>query len=171
MPDEEKEVSLSNIDVLWLKAIYEDIRNLGEHIILAKTGFRDIEEMISLHEGDLIEIQLRNLKLTIIKFINILDNVQTKVSEKFFKNSKKILKVIEKRISLEETGQAEPWHFKVLRDNIKHLRWKGLTDNFYKTLNIIDQLKTELIKELDPILYFTQEESPLDKTKQKKKIR
>ncbi len=168
---EEKEGTPSNIDSIWLKCIFEDIRILEGHITLSKAGFKDVEEMISLGIGDLVEVQLRNLKLTTIKFLNILDNVQTKIKNKFFEKTKKMLKAIEETILLEEIGKRKPFHYKRCHNNVKHFHWKELTDNFYKTLDILDDLKSKLIKELDPILYFVKEESPLDKTKQKKKIR
>ncbi len=170
---EERDETLSNIDVLWLKAIYDDLRNFGEHIILAKTGFKGIEDVISLQQGDIVEIQLRNLKLSTIKFLSILDNVQTKVSDKFFKDTRKQLKIIEKTIGFEEAGNKKfkPIHFKWNHNDIKHERWKELTDKFYASLNLIDDKKSDLIKELDSLLYFSQEGSNLDKTKQKKRIR
>ncbi len=169
--DEERDENSSNIDVLWLKAIYEDLRDLEHHIVVAKCGFESIEEVISLQEGDITEIQLRNLKLSTIKFLSILDNVQTKVSENFFKDTRKQLKVIEKTIGLEETDKIKPIHYKWGINAVKHIRWKMLTEEFHKSLNLLDDTKSKLIKELDPLLYFIQEGSSLDKTKQKKKRR
>ena len=81
------------------------------------------------------------------------------------------LKLFEKGISLEDTGVIKPIHYKIIRSEPQHSAWKDLTDKFHKTLNIIDNLKSELIKELDPILYFIQEGNTLDKTKHRKKIR
>ena len=170
---EEKEAveSLSNIDILWLKAIYEDLRNLESHIILTKTGFESLEEMIYTSPVDITEIQLRNLKLTIIKFLNLIDNVQSKISKEFFKEVMKILKILQQAITSEETGEIKPNHFKIRQDVRKKISWKELTQNFHKSVSIIDNLKSELIKELDPLLYFVKEANPLDKLKQKKIIR
>ncbi len=168
---EEREESSSNIDVLWLKSIYEDLRDLEKHIVISKSGFEGIEDIISLQAGDITEIQLRNLKLSTIKFLSILDNVQTKVSDNFFKNTRKQLKLIEKAIGLEETGKMKPIHYKLVKNDPKHLVLKVLTEKFYKSLNFLDDTKSKLIKELDPLLYFIQEGSSLDKTKQKKKRR
>lgn len=164
--EENKNENSSNIDVLWLKAIYEDLRNLEQHIILAKNGFNNMEEIVSLQGEEITEIQLRNLKLTTTKFLSILDNVQTKVTETFFKETKKALKIIEKIIRHEELNQNEPYHFKHRHNDPKHQRWRELTNNFHTTINDIDDKKAKLIKELDPLLYFIQEGSSLDKTKQ-----
>ena len=155
----------SNIDSLWLKNLFEDLKDLSSHIYQAKTGFKDMEELFTIDSNQLVEIQLRNLKLTIVKFLNILDNVQTRIDKKFYNRTKKNFDLCYKAFEKPEI------YFKLNFNNLRKTKTFFLSEAFFKTLYYVDFCKSKLIKELDPILYFDREESPLDKTRQIKKRR
>lgn len=151
----EFEVESANINIKWIENIFDNIKKIEEFERLAREGCASILEYIQLPIKDreiyLVEIQYKNLKLLLNEFILIVPDIVLIVGEEkskeFLGSVKRIGNVINKKENIVHTSRSD------VSNTITSAK---LTPLFDKSLNILSQLRMELIIELKNILFMEQ---------------
>ena len=165
---QENNQSVTNIDNLWLRNIFDQMILIKETIALSRNGFKDIPEMISVPEAVLFEIQLRNLRLITTTFSSLLDDVHSQIGKDYYDETKKLLNTIRDGINSDNKI-----FFRVIPNQKTKINIRVPTNNFYRAVELIDLSRAKLVRELTNLLYLHETEKPsgLDKTKKGSLIR
>lgn len=163
MVSSENSQTVTNIDNLWLRNIFDQMILIKETIALSRNGFKDIPEMMSVPDSSLFEIQLRNLRLITTTFSSLLDDVVSQIDEGYYEITKKLLTSIGKGLH-----SNIKIFYRIIVDQRNKTNTKVPTDNFFKAVDLIDSSRAELVKQLKTLLYLHESEKPsgLDKTKE-----
>jgi len=149
----------TNVHLDWLKNIFNQIMRVQEFERLAREGCSDLMEYLQIpmeyHNVIIPETMYKNLRfmaleldILIINLSSILKDVKTKEdkSEEYSKRLKPILQNINKRSLFLKS--------KTINNKLVQI---DITDFFYTTMNFLLKIKSELIKDISPLLYLGQD--------------
>lgn len=157
---EKQEFETTNISDLWLRNIFENVKNLENMERLAREGCSSILEFAQMSRQDQIfmisEIQYKNLKMMTSEIILLLSDISSIIDNKKYKKYKKTIEKIDSVIHNRKLFILESWN----RTRSPHrLISKSLTKHFNKFLEFISSLKIEIIEEISPMLFVKKPEN------------
>lgn len=151
---ENQEFETTNISDLWLRNIFENIKNL-EHIErLAREGCKSIIEFIQMDRQTQIfmlpEIQYKNLSMMISEISLLLDDIISVIMDAKYKKFKKELERAKKVINKRDKFVKECFDRTRSQSRLKS---RSLTKDFDILLEGVSSLKVRITKEIAPMLF------------------
>jgi hypothetical protein len=158
----ESDISSANINTLWLKNIYENLKKLEENMRLAREGCNSVMDFVRVYGLGLSinEIKYQNLRLVITELSLLITDLLPVLKEKAL-NYEISIKELDKTIQLKNLFIKES------RNIDGTLKESTVTPFFRATLEHSESLRRRIILDIAPILYL--DESP--SIEQKKEVR
>lgn len=158
---EEKNLQEVNITALWNQNLYESIQRLQDFERICRDGGVSIGEYLNLSPSRLPEIQFQYLKMMVSELGILLGNARARLSKEFSLRSRIQLRKIKNVIDL----NPEVIFFSSVNQQ-SHSSQSYLSEEFYTYLSDLTVIREGIIKELQDILFGTQQEkaSGMEKT-------
>ena len=151
----ETNVDSGNINALWLENIYENLKNLEKMERIAREGCSSVFEYLQYSPQDrkvmVGDIQYRNLSLMFTEFELLLTDLVPVVNGEKHEFYLRIIKPFQKIIKHRDMFVSER---KLLNGSISAT---VTTDEFWKVLDVLSDLRRDIIKEISPILYVKED--------------
>jgi len=147
-------VETTNINVKWLENIYEQLRTIQNLERMAREGCKSIGEylQIPLEMQKIIipDARYKNMKFLAMELDMLIKNLIPIIEKKYDEYEKKLKPILE---NYEKRGL---FIHTIKKNNNQFLQ---ATDFLTKTINLLIKIKSDIIKDIAPILYIKSDEN------------
>lgn len=141
-----------NINTLWLKNVYENIKLLEEHSRLAREGCTSLMDYLQIphQQRDIIigDTQYKNLRFMVTEFSLLLEDLEIPI-----KNKEKLKKFRKAIREIEEKLEHRHLFIKEARDVKNGVRSSKTTPFFTQTLIFLSDLKIDIFRNIAHLIY------------------